>query len=83
MTDTQTVDVPLPEVESKTSEIQSLRLADRSDAIGSTQALVRLSLTTADNTVIYLDFDGHSFGKHQKALFSQGWVIVEDIRTKS
>lgn len=52
-----------------------LKPADRSDAVPSAQALVRVVKGTKD-----LLLDGHSFTKHEADLIADGWVIYEDIR---
>ena len=52
-----------------------LKPADRSDAISSAQALVRIFKGKQD-----LLLDGHSYHKHEADLVADGWAIYEDIR---
>ena len=52
-----------------------LKLADRSCAVPSAQALVRVVHGRSD-----LLFDGHSFAKHEANLIADGWTVYEDIR---
>lgn len=52
-----------------------LTQADRSDAYGSAQALVRVAKGGRD-----LLFDGHAYSKHEAALFVDGWEVIEDVR---
>lgn len=49
--------------------------ADRSDAVPSAQALVRVVKGTKD-----LLLDGHSYTKHEAELIADGWTVYEDIR---
>jgi len=53
----------------------ALKPADRSDAVPSAQALVRVVRGSDD-----LLFDGHSFAKHEAQLIADGWEVYEDIR---
>jgi hypothetical protein len=52
-----------------------LKPADRSDAVPSAQALVRVVKGTKD-----LLLDGHSYNKYEATLFASGWSVYEDIR---
>lgn len=52
-----------------------LKPADRSDAVPSAQALVRVVKGAQD-----LLLDGHSYHKHEADLIADGWTVYEDIR---
>lgn len=52
-----------------------LKPADRSDAVPSAQALVRVVKGDRD-----LLLDGHSYTKHEADLIADGWSVYEDIR---
>ena len=52
-----------------------LKPADRSDAVPSAQALVRVMKGSQD-----LLLDGHSYTKHEADLIADGWSVYEDIR---
>lgn len=52
-----------------------LKPADRSDAVPSAQALVRVVKGHQD-----LLLDGHSYTKHEATLIADGWTVYEDIR---
>jgi hypothetical protein len=65
-------------VDHSTAEVAvfpALLPADRSDAVPSAQALVRVVKGTKD-----LLLDGHSYNKHQAELIADGWTVYEDIR---
>lgn len=70
-----TVEETITQTASKLALFPPLTLADRSDAVPSAQALVRIVKGTQD-----LLLDGHSFNKHEAELIADGWLIYEDIR---
>jgi len=59
----------------KLAQFPPLKPADRSDAVPSAQALVRVVKGTKD-----LLLDGHSYTKHEADLIADGWSVYEDIR---
>jgi len=59
----------------ETPAFPPLKPADRSDAVPSAQALVRVVKGAQD-----LLLDGHSYHKHEADLIAEGWTLYEDIR---
>lgn len=60
---------------SETHVFPPLLLADRSDAVPSAQALVRVVRGSQD-----LLLDGHTYNKSQAQLIAEGWTVYEDVR---
>ena len=66
---------PAPSGSAEAAVFPPLKPADRSCAVPSAQALVRVVKGTRD-----LLFDGHSFTQHEAKLIADGWTVYEDIR---
>jgi hypothetical protein len=66
---------PAPSGSAEAALFPPLKPADRSDAVPSAQALVRVVKGTKD-----LLLDGHSYTKYEADLIADGWTVFEDIR---